>query len=196
MGETRAAHGPGRVERGRGTRSHSRGGIRTMGCLLVLMMAVSPSWSFSCSGWLGRSSSTPRCGRPILPLLGIVFLPFTTLMYVRRLHPGRRPDRCRLDLGGSRARRRYRTLRVRGDQERVHGGPPLPVMLAAPCLTVSPHPLRMRRVRWGRGNIVRRIRYLQRSSAIRPALPQEGTMTTVATAKRFIGRPVLPLLLA
>ena len=119
-----------------------------MGCLLVLMMAVSPRLVIFLF-WLARPLQFDAAfGGPILPLLGIVFLPFTTLMYVVLLHARRRPERCRLDLARFRGRRGYRALRVRGDQERVHGGPPLAVMLAALAVTISPHPLGMRRVRW------------------------------------------------
>ena len=146
-----------------------------MGCLLVLMMAVSPRLVIFLF-WLARPLQFDAAfGGPILPLLGIVFVPFTTLMYVVLYTPGVGLSGCGLDLGGSRARRRCRALRVRGDEERVHGGPPLPVMLGRSCVTVSPHPLGMRRVRWGRGSIVSRSRYRHRSSATRPALHQEGT---------------------
>ena len=59
-----------------------------MGCLLVLMMAVSPRLVIFLF-WLARPLQFDAAfGGPILPLLGIIFLPFTTLMYVVLYTPG------------------------------------------------------------------------------------------------------------
>ena len=59
-----------------------------MGCLLVLLMAVSPRLVVLLF-WLARPLQFDAAfGGPILPLLGIVFLPFTTLMYVLVYTPG------------------------------------------------------------------------------------------------------------
>jgi hypothetical protein len=53
-----------------------------MGCLLVLLTAISPRLVIFLF-WLARPVQFDLAfGGPILPLLGIVFLPFTTLMYV------------------------------------------------------------------------------------------------------------------
>ena len=59
-----------------------------MGCLLVLMTAISPRFVVFLF-WLARPLQFDAAfGGPILPLLGIVFLPFTTLMYVLVYSPG------------------------------------------------------------------------------------------------------------
>jgi hypothetical protein len=59
-----------------------------MGCLLVLLTAISPRLVIVLF-WLARPLQFDAAfGGPILPLLGIVFLPFTTLMYVLVYTPG------------------------------------------------------------------------------------------------------------
>ncbi len=60
-----------------------------MGCLLVLMAAISPRLVVVLL-WLARPLQWDAAfgGGPILPILGIVFLPFTTLMYVLVYTPG------------------------------------------------------------------------------------------------------------
>ena len=59
-----------------------------MGCLLVLLAAVSPRLVIFLF-WLARPAQWDAVfGGPILPILGIIFLPFTTLMYVLVWTPG------------------------------------------------------------------------------------------------------------
>jgi hypothetical protein len=63
-------------------------GIRTMGCLLALLAALSPRLVIFLF-WLARPVQFDAVfGGPIIPLLGIVLLPFTTLMYVLVYTPG------------------------------------------------------------------------------------------------------------
>src|SRR5688572_19314775 len=60
-----------------------------MGCLLILMLAISPRF-VAFVYWLARPLQWEAAfgAGPILPLLGIVFLPFTTLTYVLVYSPG------------------------------------------------------------------------------------------------------------
>jgi hypothetical protein len=60
-----------------------------MGCLLILMLAISPRFVVILF-WLARPLQFDAAfgGGPILPLLGVVFVPFTTLMYVLLYTPG------------------------------------------------------------------------------------------------------------
>ena len=60
-----------------------------MGCLLILMLAISPRF-VAFVYWLARPLQWEAAfgAGPILPLLGIVFLPFTTIMYVLLSSPG------------------------------------------------------------------------------------------------------------
>lgn len=59
-----------------------------MGCLLVLLTAISPRLVIFLF-WLARPVQFDAAfGGPILPLVGIVFLPFTTLIYVLVYTPG------------------------------------------------------------------------------------------------------------
>jgi|1186.fasta_scaffold159921_2 hypothetical protein len=59
-----------------------------MGCLLVLLVAISPRLVVFLY-WLARPVQFDAAfGGPIVPLLGIVFLPFTTLIYVVLQTPG------------------------------------------------------------------------------------------------------------
>jgi hypothetical protein len=63
-------------------------GFKTMGCLLVLLAALSPRLVLFLY-WLARPVQFDAAfGGPIAPLLGIIFLPFTTLMYVLVQTPG------------------------------------------------------------------------------------------------------------
>src|SRR5215204_7150322 len=68
--------------------THQREGPRTMGCLFVLLTAVSPRLAIFLF-WLARPLQFDVAfGGPILPLLGIVFLPYTTLLYAVVYTPG------------------------------------------------------------------------------------------------------------
>ena len=59
-----------------------------MGCLLVLLAAISPRLVVFLF-WLARPVQFDAAfGGPIIPMLGIIFLPFTTLMYVLLQTPG------------------------------------------------------------------------------------------------------------
>jgi hypothetical protein len=59
-----------------------------MGCLLALLAALSPRFVIFLF-WLARPVQFDAAfGGPIIPLLGILFLPFTTLMYVLVYTPG------------------------------------------------------------------------------------------------------------
>lgn len=59
-----------------------------MGCLLVLLTAISPRLVIFLF-WLARPVQFDAAfGGPILPLVGIVLLPFTTLIYVLVYTPG------------------------------------------------------------------------------------------------------------
>lgn len=60
-----------------------------MGCLLVLAAMISPRLVIFLY-WLARPAAWNLAfpGGPILPLLGFVFLPFTTLIYVLVQTPG------------------------------------------------------------------------------------------------------------
>ncbi len=59
-----------------------------MGCLLVLLAAISPRFVVILF-WLARPVQFDAAfGGPIIPILGIIFLPFTTLMYVILQTPG------------------------------------------------------------------------------------------------------------
>jgi hypothetical protein len=59
-----------------------------MGCLLVLLAAISPRLVVLLY-WLARPVQFDAAfGGPFVPLLGIIFLPFTTLMYVLVQTPG------------------------------------------------------------------------------------------------------------
>jgi hypothetical protein len=59
-----------------------------MGCLLVLLAAISPRLVVFLY-WLARPVQWDAAfGGPIIPILGIIFLPFTTLMYVLLQTPG------------------------------------------------------------------------------------------------------------
>jgi hypothetical protein len=59
-----------------------------MGCLLALLAALSPRLVIFLF-WLARPAQFDAAfGGPIIPLLGIIFLPFTTLMYVLVYTPG------------------------------------------------------------------------------------------------------------
>jgi hypothetical protein len=60
-----------------------------MGCLLVLLAAVSPRL-VTIIYWLARPVQFDAAfsGGPIIPILGIVFLPLTTLMFVLVQTPG------------------------------------------------------------------------------------------------------------
>ena len=59
-----------------------------MGCLLVLLAAASPRLVLVLF-WIARPLQFDAAfGGPIVPLLGIIFLPFTTLMYVIVQTPG------------------------------------------------------------------------------------------------------------
>ena len=59
-----------------------------MGCLFVLVTAVSPRLAILLF-WLARPLQFDvALGGPILPLLGILFLPYTTLLYAVVYTPG------------------------------------------------------------------------------------------------------------
>ena len=60
-----------------------------MGCLLVLLTAISPRFVILLY-WLARPAQFDLAfaGGPIVPLLGIAFVPFTTLIYVLVQTPG------------------------------------------------------------------------------------------------------------
>jgi hypothetical protein len=59
-----------------------------MGCLLAVMAVLSPRFVIFLY-WLARPAAWDAAfGGPIVPILGIIFLPFTTLMYVLVQTPG------------------------------------------------------------------------------------------------------------
>jgi hypothetical protein len=90
-----------------------------MGCLFALFGGLFPRLALLVL-WIARPALVGAAFNTfLLPLLGIIFLPFATLIYVivytpadlrYRLHPRYRPHRLRLVLGDSRRPARHQPL--------------------------------------------------------------------------------------
>ena len=81
-----------------------------MGCLFALFGGLFPRLALLIL-WIARPALVGAAFNTfLLPLLGIIFLPFATLIYVIVYTPRRRPHRFRLVLGDSRRPARHQPL--------------------------------------------------------------------------------------
>ena len=106
-----------------------RGGWEShaIGCLLAIFAGFFPRVALVIV-WIATDLVDRAFSTFIIPLLGLIFLPFTTLVFALAWAPGRAPRKRPLDLGRARVRgralrlSRHRSYQSRALRSRLSGG--------------------------------------------------------------------------